>query len=116
MTFAAAHLIGGHDGKCSRPHGHNWRVRVSVACEKLNELGIGIDFGDVKEAMLAVLGALDHRNLNELPEFARTNPTAENIAKYIYDGVSERLDSDDRRVTRVEIWETDTCSVVYRRI
>lgn len=114
VQFAAAHLIRGHPGKCSRLHGHNWRIRLSVSCEELDEFGIGIDFSDIKEVLHAIIGELDHRNLNDLAAFATLNPTAENIAKLVFEVASRRLTSGTRRVSKVEVWETPTSVVTYR--
>jgi len=113
MSFAAAHIIRGHPGKCAQPHGHNWRVRLHVSCEGLDAIGMGIEFGSLKEALAGILESLDHRDLNDLPMFQGTNPTAENMARYIFEEASRRLKQAGCRVSRVEIWETDSCSVTY---
>ncbi|MEW6369167.1 MAG: 6-carboxytetrahydropterin synthase QueD [Acidobacteriota bacterium] len=113
VTFAAAHMIRGYDGKCARIHGHNWRVRLEVACEKLNEIGTGVDFGDLKRILQDIVGKLDHRDLGELNAFAHSNPTAENVARHIFEEASRRLDGEGRRVQRVQLWENDTSSVIY---
>ena len=79
--FAAAHALRGYDGNCSNMHGHNWIVEAYIRCPRLNKLGIGIDFRDVKEIVKDVLDKLDHTTLNEVVEFSSINPTPENLSK-----------------------------------
>jgi 6-pyruvoyltetrahydropterin/6-carboxytetrahydropterin synthase len=89
--FSSAHHLQGYPGKCEKPHGHNWIIDVYVRCEKLDSLGIGIDFKEVKCAVRQVLERVDHCDLNELPEFKSENPTSENIAAYLYRELSKKL-------------------------
>ena len=111
--FAAAHLLRGYPGVCSRLHGHNWKVDVEVIAGELDEIGMGMDFRDIKAATNELIGALDHRNLNDIPPFDEINPTAENISAYIFKGLSEKLDDERVNVHAVTIWETDRASVTY---
>lgn len=111
--FAAAHLLRDYPGVCARLHGHNWKVEVEVTAVQLNQVGMGVDFKDLKEATRAEIMALDHRNLNDLPPFDQINPTAENIAAYLYQRVSTRLNSAIAKVTAVTLWETDRACVRY---
>jgi 6-pyruvoyltetrahydropterin/6-carboxytetrahydropterin synthase len=111
-AFAAGHAIRGHTGGCQNLHGHNYRVRVHVSCERLDELGMVIDFADLKRIVDAVLGRFDHAVINDLPPFDQRNTTAERIAEYAGEEVAKRLPAD-RRVRRVEVWETDTSCAVW---
>lgn len=115
--FSAAHKILGHSGKCQYLHGHNWNVDVTVQSEELNDIGLAVDFADIKSVVNEVIKPLDHVNLNELPLFSRpdTNPTAENIAKHIFIETRSRLRSSapQAMIKRVDIYETDTCSASY---
>lgn len=111
--FAAAHLLRGYPGICSRLHGHNWKVDVEVIAAELDEIGMGMDFRDIKAATNELIGALDHRNLNEIPPFDEINPTAENISAYIFEGLSKKLNNERVSVNAVTIWETDRASVTY---
>lgn len=111
--IAASHIIEGHPGKCSRLHGHNWKIDVEVTTTRLDALGMGMDFSDLKAETKAVTEPLDHRHLNDLPGFAGINPTAENVAAYVYHEVGERLGKLGFQVARVTIWETDRASVTY---
>ena len=110
--FAAAHFLREYEGKCETLHGHNWRVEVRLRAAELGRLGMVMDFGDVKELTGAIMEDLDHGCLNELGAFKDVNPTTENIAKYIYQRLSEALPSCVR-VSRVTAWETDHCGAAY---
>ena len=92
--FSAAHSLIGYPGDCARVHGHNWMVEAYVKCKELDEIGIGIDFRDTKKAVKKVIDNLDHFNLNELPSFKDTNPTSENIAKFLYVEIGKIINSD----------------------
>mgnify|MGYP006269895901 CR=1 FL=1 len=111
--FAAAHWLRDYDGPCNRLHGHNWKVDVEVDASGLDELGMGVDFGDIKAATREITDGLDHRNLNDLPPFDRLNPTAENIAAHLHGELSERLNDERVRVRAVTLWETDRACVRY---
>ena len=111
--FSAAHHLRGYPGNCAEPHGHNWIVDVYVECGKLNDIGIGIDFRDVKRAVKDTVEDLDHSDLNALPHFRNNNPSSENIAKYLYQELTSRLDAQGNRVAKVSVSETPTCGVSY---
>jgi 6-pyruvoyltetrahydropterin/6-carboxytetrahydropterin synthase len=111
--FDAAHALRGYPGECRKLHGHTWDVEVTVAGEKLDEVGIVYDFKSLKEDLNAVLAEYDHAYLNDVPPFDAITPTAENLARIIY----ERLaDTVDRRVSVVEVavWESPIAKLVYR--
>ncbi|CAC9430661.1 6-pyruvoyl tetrahydrobiopterin synthase (EC 4.2.3.12) [uncultured Gammaproteobacteria bacterium] len=111
--FASAHSLRNYPGDCSRLHGHNWQVEVSVESEVVDALGIAIDFREIKKQTKEVVKRLDHQYLNEIPPFDELNPTAENIAKYFYQEVSVLINNQDVRVCEVIIWETPRASVAY---
>jgi 6-pyruvoyltetrahydropterin/6-carboxytetrahydropterin synthase len=117
FTFAAAHCIPGHTGGCQNLHGHNYRVRVHVAAEELDELGMVIDFADLKAILGEVLGPFDHQVINEVPPFDERSTTAEELSAYVYEEVGERLGrrGGERRlrVRRVEVWENDASCATY---
>ncbi|CAC9464430.1 6-carboxytetrahydropterin synthase QueD [bacterium endosymbiont of Bathymodiolus sp. 5 South] len=111
--FASAHSLRDYPGDCSRLHGHNWQVEVSVESAVLDALGIAIDFREIKKQTKEVVKRLDHQYLNEIPPFDELNPTAENIAKYFYQEVGVLINNQDVRVCEVIIWETPRASVTY---
>lgn len=111
--FSAAHSLRGYPGDCARVHGHNWVIEVFVQCKELDEIGIGIDFRDVEQAVKNALKGLDHFHLNELSAFRDVNPSSENIAKFLYAGLSERLNSETAKVSRGKVCETPGAGASY---
>ncbi len=112
--FEAAHYIKNYPGKCARLHGHNWIIEAVAQGSKLNELGILVDFKDLKAALNKVLDVFDHQYLNELEMFADKNPTAENLAKEIFDrlAASEIFDSATK-LKAVRVYESPKSCVTY---
>jgi 6-pyruvoyltetrahydropterin/6-carboxytetrahydropterin synthase len=111
-NFSAAHRLRGYKGKCENLHGHNWRVEVVVGAEELDKLGMVVDFKVVKQRLTQVLDKYDHRFLNRLPAFRRSNPTTENIAREISEQLTGRLPAKVR-VKNVTVWEAPGCSASY---
>lgn len=112
-TFAAGHALRGYKGKCENVHGHNYKVQVTVAGEHLNSIGLLMDFVDLRAAIKGLVDRLDHRFLNDLPPFDQLNPSAENLAKYFYDGLEPQVREQGNRVSAVKVWETDTTSATF---
>ena len=112
-SFAAAHHLMGYDGPCARPHGHNYRVQITVTGSKLDEHGMLMDFGQLKSVCDEIIGQLDHTDLNQHPVFAHSNPSSENLARYIFTQVAERLKRRGVGVSTVTVWESDTSQVAY---
>ena len=111
--FSAAHKLVGYDGPCKNLHGHNWKVRVAINCQKLDEIGLTIDFGIVKKYLNEITDKLDHQLLNDLEVFKKVNPTSENIARYFYDEMSKKISINDCKLAEIEIWESDKSSLIY---
>ncbi len=111
--FSAAHQLRGYAGDCARLHGHNWHVRLYVECNKLDELGMGIDYKIMKTELKAALEPWDHYNLNDVAPFDEINPTSENVAAELYKEMSKRLDNERLTVSRIEISETCAAKVTY---
>ncbi|HZR28861.1 MAG TPA: 6-carboxytetrahydropterin synthase QueD [Terriglobales bacterium] len=115
-SFAAGHALRGYRGKCENPHGHNYKVRITVTGQQLDGIGLLWDFKDLKSAMNQIIDRLDHQYLNDLEPFQQTNPSAENLAKYFYDETKSRLDQSTQgrvRIKNVQVWETDTTTATY---
>ncbi len=111
--FASAHTLRDYPGDCSRMHGHNWKLEVEVLARELDGLGMGLDFKEVKRAARELTDALDHRYLNDIAPFDEINPTAENLAAHLYQGLSSKLNRDGVRVSAVTLWETERACVRY---
>lgn len=111
--FSSAHKLVNYDGPCKNLHGHNWKVRVGIFCEKTDDLGLTIDFGIVKEELNIIIDKLDHNYLNDLDCFVGENPTSENIAKYFYNELAKNIHVDGCQIADVEVWESDKSSMIY---
>ena len=112
--FSAAHALRLYDGSMEPIHGHNWRVSVTVMADKLDAIGVVMDFHELERLVDEVIGPMHNRSLNDLPAFATTapptNPTAENVAVHV--ARSLKLPASVR-LSKVEVWETWNCSAVY---
>jgi 6-pyruvoyltetrahydropterin/6-carboxytetrahydropterin synthase len=111
--FAAAHQLKMVAQKCENLHGHNWKIEVCVAGEKLDAAGILVDFGVVKAHVAEIMDRLDHKFLNELDYFSDSSPSSENIACYVAHSLQGLLDVPGVRVSRVRAWESDDASATY---
>lgn len=111
--FAGAHHLRDYPGDCENPHGHNWKVTVTVRADKLDDLGMGIDFKVLKKHVKMVVDTLDHRDLNTFAPFLDINPSSEHIARYIFDNLSGLLQHDRYRLYSVGVSETDSSSLIY---
>jgi 6-pyruvoyltetrahydropterin/6-carboxytetrahydropterin synthase len=111
--FASAHTLRDYPGDCNRMHGHNWKIEVEVVAEKLDSVGMGVDFKVIKTAARVLAKQLDHRYLNDIEPFDRVNPTAENLAAFFYRGLSQALNNERLRVSSVTMWETERASARY---
>ena len=89
--FCAAHVLHGYAGACNRVHGHNWTVEVEVECRQLDAVGMGVDFRVLRAAVGRIIEGLDHRMLNEIPPFDEVNPTAENVAAFLFHRLPREL-------------------------
>ncbi|MBW1606587.1 MAG: 6-carboxytetrahydropterin synthase QueD [Deltaproteobacteria bacterium] len=112
--FAAAHQLKMVAEKCENLHGHNWKIEVCVAGENLNNAGVLIDFGELKQYISEIIARLDHKFLNELDYFNDDNPpSSENIARYIADALQSMIDNSDVKVVRVTSWESENACATY---
>jgi 6-pyruvoyltetrahydropterin/6-carboxytetrahydropterin synthase len=111
--FSSAHILHGHPGDCKRMHGHNWLVEAEVESNNINEIGMVIDFKDIKNNLKTIISKLDHQFLNDLEPFINDNPTAENISKYIYKELSKKINTDNIKVSEIKLWETNNSAVTY---
>ncbi len=115
-TFAAAHALRGYKGKCENLHGHNYKVRVTLAGPELDSVGLLYDFVHLKQVIQSVIRSLDHHYLNEMKPFDEINPSAENISKYIYDETVKQMKRvpNGAAIASITVWETDVTAATYR--
>ena len=114
-SFAAAHNLRGYKGQCEELHGHNWKIEVVVRAERLDSIGLAIDFHDLKDAARQVLQTLDHTYLNDLPAFRDHNPSSEVISRYIFEEMARRVEREGLWVERVTAWESEKACASYVR-
>jgi 6-pyruvoyltetrahydropterin/6-carboxytetrahydropterin synthase len=115
-SFAAGHALRGYVGKCENLHGHNYRVRLTVAGDALDQIGLLCDFKDVKNLLNEVIARLDHQYLNDIEPFRELNPSAENLARYVFRETNSLVATTTQgraSVKRVKVWETDRNAVTY---
>ena len=115
-SFAAGHYLRNYKGKCENPHGHNYKVQITLSGESLDNIGLLYDFKDLKAAMGEVVDRLDHQYLNDIAPFNEQNPSAENMARYFYQECTAKLKTATGgrvHVKQVKIWETDTTTATY---
>jgi 6-pyruvoyltetrahydropterin/6-carboxytetrahydropterin synthase len=112
-NFASAHNLMHYQGDCENLHGHNWKVDVSVTAQELDKAGLGIDFKSLKAETKTLLKTLDHKYLNELEPFKNVSPSSENIARYIFQELSRRLNNDNIKVESITVWESDFACARY---
>jgi 6-pyruvoyltetrahydropterin/6-carboxytetrahydropterin synthase len=110
--FAAAHQLAMVAKQCENLHGHNWKVEVCVAGERLNDAGVLIDFGELKAHVSDIIHELDHKFLNELPYFDNI-PSSEKIAVHIAEHLQEKLKGKNIRVRHITTWESESAAATY---
>jgi 6-pyruvoyltetrahydropterin/6-carboxytetrahydropterin synthase len=110
--FSSAHQLRGYKGKCEELHGHNWKVEIQIESEDLDNLGMLMDFKDVKKLLKEMVDELDHKMLNDLEPFKKVNPSSENVAKYIYETLSQRL-PEGIDLVQTSVWESENSKTTY---
>jgi 6-pyruvoyltetrahydropterin/6-carboxytetrahydropterin synthase len=113
--FSAAHNLRDCGGKCEGLHGHNWLIEVLVRSDALGKGGMVLDFRVLSEEIAKVLETLDHSYLNDLPYFQKEEPSSENIARYIYEALVERLRPYGQAPHKVTAWESEGAGAAYLR-
>jgi len=112
--FSSAHQLRHYQGKCEQMHGHNFQVALCVEGRRLHpELDIVMDFKELKTMLKEVLAELDHCNLNEVPAFRDANPSSENLARFIFQGVKARLVDPGVHVYSVSVTEGPASIAAY---
>jgi 6-pyruvoyltetrahydropterin/6-carboxytetrahydropterin synthase len=115
--FSSGHYLRNYHGKCENPHGHNYKVFVTLVGEQLDEAGMLLDFKLLKQVMRPTIDYLDHRMINDLEPFvAELNPSAENLAHYFYQQTTAQLKQMTAGRVRIKdctVYETDTSFARY---
>jgi 6-pyruvoyltetrahydropterin/6-carboxytetrahydropterin synthase len=113
QSFSAAHMLNEIGGRCEKLHGHNFVVEISICSNVLSVEGILIDFRILKQWTDEILKEFDHKYLNDISYFKDTSPSSENVARYIYDRISEKVKESNLDVSRVTVWESADARVSY---
>lgn len=111
--FCGAHNLKGYLGRCEDLHGHNWKIEARFKSDFLDDIGMAVDFKVLKAKLKTVLKKLDHAHLNKLKAFKKENPSAENIARYIYTELRKAVKLKDVFVKSVSVWESDNSCAIY---
>lgn len=113
-NFSAAHRLNNYQGPCENLHGHNWLIRATVRCTKLDVSGIGIDFKVLKDRLKEIVADFDHQDLNKVLESIDLNPSSENIACFIFEKLTAALADWDGTVYKIDVFETPgNCASYY---
>ena len=111
--FAAAHNLINYQGDCENLHGHNWKVEVTITARELDAAGLAVDFKVLKRETNLLLDELDHKYVNQHEFFKSISPSSENIARYLYQQLSTRLNNGNVAVERIGVWESDNACAEY---
>ena len=114
-VVAAAHQLRQAAGEGERLHGHNWRIKATIRAKELDRSGFVVDFALLGKTLRDLVEPYEHVFLNEISPFDDVEPTAENIARVVADGLAAKLDDARVQVTKVEVWENDVCGAAYYR-
>jgi len=110
--FRASHQLTLPDGSKEPVHAHNWLLTADVSSDKLNSMGLVMDFNQLKAIIVKVIAEFDNTALNRISYFQQNNPSAENVAKYIYEKLRIRLPKGVQ-LRNIRIFEEPGCSAKF---
>jgi 6-pyruvoyltetrahydropterin/6-carboxytetrahydropterin synthase len=114
-VFEAAHRLPDVGGGCEELHSHTYKAAITVSSDSLEAGGVAVDFRILKGILSDSIEPFDHSNLNELPAFEQRPPSAENIAKLVFEQARSRLAkaAPQVKLLKAAIWETGSTSAAY---
>jgi 6-pyruvoyltetrahydropterin/6-carboxytetrahydropterin synthase len=112
-TFSARHHLVGDFGPASQPHGHDYRVEASIAGTGLREDGTLFDISHLQDALLASVASLEGSDLNANAALATANPTAEVVARYVFDQIAPALARQGLQRLQTRVWESPSAYASY---
>lgn len=112
-SFSSAHRLREYEGPCEALHGHNWKIEAAVEAQELDQLGMVIDFKQLKQELKTIIDRLDHTYLNEVPPFDALNPSSENIAHYLFQELKKVINDGRKQVSEVRVWESEGSLALY---
>jgi len=110
--FWASHQLALPDGSKESLHHHNWSVTADISSNKLNSMGLVIDFDRLKDLLDKTVAEFNNVALDKTGYFRQNNPSAENVAKYIYEKLLTKL-PDDIKLRSIKVVEDPGCSAIY---
>ena len=111
-SFSAAHQLKGYEGPCEKLHGHTFKVQVYLSGDSQDKLGMFVDFKIIRKKLKDCIEELDHSNLSEFAAFKSENPTAENLAKYIFKKLGKEIAAGPK-ISKVTVFESPTAAASY---
>jgi 6-pyruvoyltetrahydropterin/6-carboxytetrahydropterin synthase len=112
-TFCSTHRLTKGGRPLEPIHGHDWRVEAVAAGEALDDVGIVIDFEELKKVVGEVASRFHYKDMNEHAGLGGLSPSAEVVARYFFQEVKKGLGAEGRHLRRVRVWEAPGCSAVY---
>jgi 6-pyruvoyltetrahydropterin/6-carboxytetrahydropterin synthase len=112
-TFCATHRLTRDDQPIEPLHGHDWRVEAVAAGERLDPIGVVVDFEVLKEAVGEIAARFHYKDINQHPAFAGRSPSAEAVARYFFEEVRRGMGEAGGLLRRVRVWEAPGCSATY---
>ena len=113
--LSSAHQLRGYKGKCENLHGHNYKIEIYARGDELNNIGLLVDFVELKQAADDLVAYVDHKNLNELEPFVEEqNPSAENVARFFLEELASQINDDRVQIFKVRCFETPTSVATYQ--
>jgi len=114
-NFSSAHQLRGYKGKCENLHGHNYKIEIYARGNELNNIGLLVDFVELKQAADDLVAYVDHQNLNELEPFVEEqNPSAENVARFFLEKLASKINDGRVQIYKVRCFETPTSVASYQ--
>jgi 6-pyruvoyltetrahydropterin/6-carboxytetrahydropterin synthase len=114
-SFSAAHQLREYQGKCEHLHGHNYRIHVTARAAAPGAGGMVMDFGELKRAANVVAEKLDHSFLNDIEPFDKIEPSAENIAAFMFHEIAREMGDQATKLHSVSVWESDSSRATFLR-
>ena len=112
MSFQASHQLALPDGSKEPTHTHNWSVTAQVAAKELDDMGVVMDFHELRAQLAAIIAPFENTQLDALDYFGQNNPSAENVAKYIYEKIGVKL-PQHVNIKSVKVGEEQGCRAEY---
>ena len=112
-TISASHHLRGYNGKCENAHGHNYKLEATVRTDKIDNTGLALDFGVLRQRLNQVTDKFDHTDLNKTDEFKEINPSSENLARVIYKQLQTTIKEIHVQLISVRVCETEGSCVIY---